>query len=164
MAEEVETPWDIGRFFKYPYTLIMLLTILAAALFVLFGLKRFWPEKEPREEPSYGKERLIANSARLLTRAGFDREVFLRRLNLCLHSMGRMLHAPPRAFSSETDLLNWLGSRGGTFGGTFKKPISALYMEAVAAAKSGAPWPRLLFYAQLFHKRKKEIKNWTWNS
>jgi hypothetical protein len=153
LAMESEGSFDFSRFFKYPYVLIMLLSILAALLFALFGLKRYWPEREAKEEPVYGKERLIANSARLLARGGFEREIFLRHLSLTLNSMGRILHAPRRAFVSEWDLINFLDS-----GRTWETPLGPLYAEALREARGGAPLAKLLFYAQLFHKRKKEIE------
>ncbi|MDR2350187.1 MAG: hypothetical protein LBF41_06135 [Deltaproteobacteria bacterium] len=152
-------PLDLSsfeRFLTYPSNLILILTLLASVLFVLFGLKRYWPEVEEPETVVFGKEKLIANAARLLERGDMRREVFLRYLRMTIQHMGRSLRAPPDAMGSEEELLAFLDARLPR--GERAKSLTAFYREAAAEARGDASPARLVRYARLFHEWKEETE------
>jgi hypothetical protein len=153
-----ENPLDFSfeRFFKYPYNLISLLTLLASVLFVLFGLKRFWPEVEEKEEIEFGKERLVINTARLLERGKLQKDVFIKYIFMTIQSMGKTLHAPPFVLGNKEELLKFLDQRLPK--NNRIKKLSGFYNEAELMANKNTNLSQMLNYAGLFHRWKEEIE------
>ncbi|MDR2460630.1 MAG: hypothetical protein LBE38_07595 [Deltaproteobacteria bacterium] len=148
---------DLDNYLRYPYLLILILTLIATILFLVFGLKRFWPEKEEEEPYHPGHGPLIKNTARLLERAGHQREVYLKYIALMTQKIARTLHAPRKLLANSQELVSWLGPRVPM--GMRVKSFNKLYSEAqMAALSTPLSYSRLLYYARQFHQWKKEIE------
>jgi hypothetical protein len=118
--------------------LFLLLTVLAALLFAVFGLRRAWPEEPPGEGVRYGSLGLVKNSARLVSSAGHREELCLKYLRLALGSIAQSARAPKGAAGSTEELLGFLDKCFERRGAALKPP-SAAYREAAAAARSPSP-------------------------
>jgi hypothetical protein len=147
----------LKRLFRLPELTALLLSLLSALLFALFGLKRFWPENEPEEEEGFGNRRLIRNSARLVASGGKETEIFRRYLKMETIQLGRLLKAPTAIVKDQELLKGYLeqalvkrGLGGAALKDVFKEPS-----ESAGRPAAGD----LLARAETLHRFKEALES-----
>ncbi len=105
---DAESPLKL--LFRFPFAVVTLLAVVAAALWVWAGLGRFGPAEPARPPLDFGKSGLVANGARLLGQAGQQGVILKRYVALVIRSTAAALHAPPGL--KEKALVEWLDRLG----------------------------------------------------
>jgi hypothetical protein len=96
--------------FRFPFSIVTILTCCSAALFALSGASRFGKPRAPESHLAFGKAKLIDNSARLLDYGGHHAIVLSRYVRMTIRSVARSLHAPDDL--DEPALAEWLDTVG----------------------------------------------------
>ena len=153
MVNIVDSPFK--KLFQFPYVIILLLGLAAAALLLWATTSRFG---KPRQEPpafDLGKGRLIANTASLLDRAGHHAFVMRRYVRETLRDAGRLFHAPRQL--DDDQLAAWLDRIGESRG------IKAKSADILARSGEGGSQTLtgLFQAARDIHKWKEEISDGT---
>jgi hypothetical protein len=123
---------------RFPLVIAAALTVLSSLIFVWAAGLRFGAPRTEGAVPVFGKAKLIANGARLLTQAGHWEAVLDGYLESAVRQAGRLLHAPKQLAWRE--LLDWLDHVGRARGAT----ISPQDLLAEAAAVKRDPQARSL--------------------
>jgi hypothetical protein len=101
-------PWRM--LFKFPYFLIGLQLIAAAALLLWGGMGRFGAAQMAPEPVKAGKQGLVENAAGLIEYAGYHRHMVYRYVQAVIRDTAKQVHAPKAL--SEVDQLKWLERTG----------------------------------------------------
>jgi hypothetical protein len=125
-----------SRIFSFPWGIVTLLVLSLAVMAFVFGLRRYWPlEEEFSEYTEFGKKKLIANSARLLTRGRHGPKLLEEYALMAINQCAR-IHKAPKDLSFD-DTLAFLDRLAASRGSGISR-ISKLWAETRRAAKSRA--------------------------
>lgn len=102
------SPYDL--LFRFPFSVVTILTGCAALLFVAAGSKRFGVPRVAAPPLDFGKSGLIRNSAHLLDYTGHHAVVLGRYVRMTVHAAARALHMPSSL--GEAELVSRLDQVG----------------------------------------------------
>ncbi len=95
---------------KFPFGIVTGLAAIAIILLLWAATGRFGAPRTEQSALNFGKTGLIANSARLIERAGHQAMALQRYLRMTVRDVATQLHAP--AANEETQTLSWLDHIG----------------------------------------------------
>ncbi len=146
----------IKLLFRFPFSIVTILTIITAVLLVLAGANRFGAARTPAPALDFGKKSLIDNSARLLDYGGHHAVVLKRYVRMTVRSVAHTLHAPPNL--DEAALAAWL-DRIGKARGIDASCAAILHTVAGLDTTDSKNLTRLFESARDIHRWKGEILN-----
>lgn len=100
----------LALLFQFPYSIITLQVVIAAALLLWATMGRFGPPEIPPPPLGAGKAGLINNVADLMEFAGHERLIIQRYVESTIRDTARQLHAPKKLTYEQT--LEWLSRIG----------------------------------------------------
>jgi hypothetical protein len=100
----------LNLLFQFPYSIITLQVVIAAALLLWATMGRFGPPEIPPPPLGAGKAGLISNVADLMEFAGHERMIIQRYVESTIRDTARQLRAPKNLSYEQT--LEWLSRIG----------------------------------------------------